>query len=145
MNLIPTRYEILKETYGRIVYINETKESVNMNIIGKNFIPKFIKQAPGDFLEYCVRTVLKILEIQKYNKDKKSINKVYDIHVHLEKCGPSNMNIKIMKYLIKNLNETFEDVVNKIYVHGVHRIAKAAFYMIKPFLDKEQIPKFQLM
>ena len=46
MNLVPTRYEILKETYGRIVYINETNESINMNLIGKNFIPKN-KKCPG--------------------------------------------------------------------------------------------------
>ena len=145
MNLVPTRYESLKETYGKIVYINETTNSVNMNIMGKNFIPKNIKPVAGEFLEYCVRTVLKILEMQKYNKDKKAIDKVYDIHVHLEGCGPAILNMKIMKYLIKNLNNTFEDVVNKIYVYGVHKIAKAAFYMIKPFLDKEQIPKFKLI
>ena len=145
MNLVPTRYEILKETYGRIVYINETNESINMNLIGKNFIPKNIKNAPGDFLEYLTRTVLKILELQKYNKNQKNIDKVYDIHMHLESCSLANVNMKIFKYLIKNLNDTFEDIVNKIYVYGVHKYAKAVFIMVKPFLDKKQIPKFQLM
>ena len=145
MNLVPTKYEELKVKFGNIIYINETKTSINMNIIGKHFIPKNIKPVAGEFLEYCVRVVLRILEIQKYNKDKKSINKVYDIHMHLEGCTLANSNLKIFKYLIKNLNSTFEDVVHKIYVHGVHKIAKAAFFMVKPFLDKEQIPKFILL
>ena len=145
MNLVPTRYEILKETYGKIVYINETNESINMNIVGNNFIPKALNPEAGKFLEFLVRTVLKILEIKKNNKDKKNIDKFYDIHIHLEGCGPLNLNMKLMKYLIHNLNETFEDIVHKIYVYGVHKIAKALFFMVKPFLDKEQIPKFQLM
>ncbi len=145
MNLVPTKYEELKAKFGNIVYINETKTSINMNIIGKNFFPKNIKPVAGEFLEYCVRVVLKILEIQKNYKNQKNISKYYDIHMHLEGCSLANTNLKIFKYLIKNLNATFEDIVQKIYVHGTHKLAKAAFFMIKPFLDKEQIPKFVLL
>lgn len=145
MNLVPSRFEELKVKFGNIVYINETNTSINMNIIGKNFIPKIIKPISGEFLEFCTRAVLKILELQKYNKNQKNIDKVYDIHMHLESCSSANMNLKILKYLINNLNDTFEDIVNKIYVYGIPRYAKAAFIMVKPFLDKSQIPKFQLM
>ena len=114
MNLVPTRYENLKAKFGNIIYINETKTSINMNIIGKHFHPKNIKPIAGEFLEYCVRVVLRILEIQKNNKNQKDIDKYYDIHMHLESCTLANSNLKIFKYLIKNLNDTFEDVVHKI-------------------------------
>ena len=102
-SLVPSRFEQLNQRYNKICYINEQNSLVNINVIGINFQPSLFKQTIGEFLEFVIYISLRALE-----KAKKYNSKTYDIHIHLENCGPKNLNIRMCKYIYTEVSKILD-------------------------------------
>ena len=139
-SLVPSRFEQLNQRYNKICYINEQNSLVNINVIGINFQPSLFKQTIGEFLEFVIYISLRALE-----KAKKYNSKTYDIHIHLENCGPKNLNIRMCKYIYTEVSKIFEDTTRKIFVYTNSKFAYIAFKMTKHFLERETIEKLEFV
>tara|TARA_A100001015_G_C15035798_1_gene736154 strand:+ start:3504 stop:3935 length:432 start_codon:yes stop_codon:yes gene_type:complete len=139
-SLVPTRFEQLNQRFNKICYINEENSLVNINIIGVNFYPSRLRETIGEFLEFVIYISLRSLE-----KAKKYDSKTYDIHIHLENCGPVNFNIRMCKYIYVEVSKLFEDTARKIFVYTNSKFAYMAFKLTKHFLERETIEKLQFI
>ena len=139
-SLVPTRFEQLNQRFNKICYLNEENSLVNINIIGENFYPSQLKETIGEFLEFIIYMSLKALE-----KAKRYNSKQYDIHIHLENCGPKNLNIRMFKYIYTEVCKVFEDTTHKIYVYSNSNFCIMAFKLIKNFLERETIRKLEFV
>lgn len=139
-SLVPSRFEQLNQQYNKLGYINEQNSIVNINIIGCNFKPSLLKNTIGEFLEFVI-----YLSFRALDKAKKYNSTMYDIHIHLENCGPSNFNTRMCKYIYTEINKIFEDTARKIFVYTNSKFAFIAFKIMKPFLEKETIDKLNFI
>ena len=139
-SLVPSRFEELNQRYNKICYINTENSLVNINVIGRNFKPSLFKETIGEFLEFVIYISFRALE-----KAKQFNSKTYDIHLHLESCGPQNLSIRMCKYIYTEVNKIFEDTTRKIFIYTNSKFAFVAFKLVKHFLERETIDKMQFI
>ena len=139
-SLVPSRFEQLNQQFDKICYLNEQNSLVNINVVGCNFKPSLLKKTIGEFLEFVIYISLRALErAKRYNST------TYDIHIHMENCGPSNFNMRMCKYIYTEVIKIFEDTTRKIFVYTNSKFAFIAFKLMKPFLEKETIEKINFI
>lgn len=123
MNII----EILKKN----IYTVEKHDIGQTIICGQG-----LDEIPSTKINFSLLTQHVINEINSSLEISKKYNKsTANVHIYLKNTTFKNINILFYKRLVKTLNQTYEETLNKCYIYDLSKIGSAAWKIIKVFLD----------
>ena len=124
-------YHILKNRYGKIVYIGEQNNQGHLCIKAQHIDLKYLKKYNYDmFVDFIYISCLEALKIsKKYDK------LTFSAHMDLEHASMKNISIKLFRKMNKKLSEYLVDVLDKFYIYGSGYFLKAVVSICKSQLD----------
>ena len=124
-------YHILKNRYGKMVYIGEQNNQGHLCIKAQHIDLKYLKKYNYDiFVEFIYISCLEALKIsKKYDKH------TFSAHMDLERASMKNISIKLFRKMNKKLSEKLVDVLDKFYIYGNGLFLKTVVAICKSQLD----------